>query len=90
MENLFNIPVAQEAKIVRPVADKTRLTTFEKGITKTLKKIRTSLSDARGRYEEGKSYANPKPSVLWDVTKEADRLEDEIVTVKLKVGIRKL
>ena len=62
---------------------------FDKYVRQTLEKIELSISDAKGRYEEGKAYTDPKPSKLWKVVKKADTLEEEKVEIKLVIGIKK-
>ena len=87
--SFFPSKVATERGLVKPEpTKKVVLTSFETQKAHLLERLDQSLSDAKGRYVEGKSYAQPKPSKNWRVTKEADRLEDEVVTVYLQVGKR--
>ena len=62
---------------------------FDKYVRLTLEKIELSISDAKGRYEEGKAYTSAKPSQNWKVVKQADNLMDEELKIWLKIGIKK-
>ena len=86
---MFTSKIASENAIVKaPKKAKVFVTSFETQKAHLLARLEQSLSDAKGRYVEGKSYSQAKPSKNWRVTKEADRLEDEVVTVYLQVGKR--
>jgi hypothetical protein len=87
----LNIQSAVEAKIVRkPAAEKEPVRIFDRYVEQTLAKLDRSISDARGRYEEGKQYAVAKPSLNWKVVNKVDDLSKEQVRVWLKVGIEKV
>ena len=97
----FNFQNLQENQIQKPEPkDKEVEKVWDKQMKATRAKIERSLSDARGRYEEGKAYANAKPSTLWKVVKECppnadgsnrtnEQLAQEEVMVYLKIGLRK-
>lgn len=86
---MFTSKIASQHALVKPVPKaKVFVTSFETQKAHLLERLDQSLSDAKGRYAEGKSYSQAKPSKNWRVTKEADRLEDEVVTVYLQVGKR--
>lgn len=86
---MFTSKIASENALVKaPKKAKVFVTSFETQKAHLLARLEQSLSDAKGRYVEGKSYSQAKPSKNWRVTKEADRLEDEVVTVYLQVGKR--
>ena len=86
---MFTSKIASENALVKPAPKaKVFVTSFETQKAHLLARLEQSLSDAKGRYVEGKSYSQAKPSKNWRVTKEADRLEDEVVTVYLQVGKR--
>ena len=86
---MFTSKIASQNALVKPApAVKVFVTSFETQKAHLLERLDQSLSDAKGRYAEGKSYSQAKPSKNWRVTKEADRLEDEVVTVFLQVGRR--
>ena len=71
----LNIQSAVEAKIVRkPAAEKEPVRIFDRYVEQTLAKLDRSISDARGRYEEGKQYAVAKPSLNWKVVNKVDDL----------------
>ena len=87
--SFFPSKVATERGLVKPERTKKAVVTcFYRQKANLLKRLEQSLSDAKGRYVEGKSYSQPKPSENWRVTKEADCLENEVVTVFLQVGKR--
>ena len=87
--SFFPSKIASERGLVKPEpAKKVVLTSFETQKGHLLTRLEQSLADAKGRYVEGKSYSQAKPSKNWRVTKEADSLEDEVVTVYLQVGKR--
>jgi len=88
--SIFNLNTAQEATIV-PDAPKNKeiIKIFDKYIASTLQKVEQSISDANGRYVEGKSYAQAKPSQNWKVVGKADSVQEEEVKVWLKIGVRK-
>ena len=87
----INLNSIQENKIQpRKKVAKVKETVFAKYIQLTLDKLEQSISDANGRYVEGHAYANAKPSQNWKVVKNATSLQDEVVAVWLKVGIKKV
>ena len=88
--SLFNIQSAQAAEVVREVRNAEVERIFPKYVRLTLEKLDRSISDAKGRYQEGKSYANAKPSMNWRVVKSADSVAEEEVVVFLKIGISKM
>jgi len=65
---------------------------FDKYVRITLEKIDRSISDARGRYEEGKAYGIAKPSLNWKVV--GQKVDGEVMSeeclIWLKVGIKKV
>ena len=89
----INIESINEKVIVKaPKKENVKLPIFESYIAATIKKLTQSIDDANGRYVEGKSYKNPKPSLNWKVVKASDTddlLKEELV-VWLKVGIKKI
>ena len=92
----FNLKTAIANKIVREARSaEPKEKIFDKYLRLTNEKIDQSISDAKGRYVDGKGYAQAKPSKLWKVTKSfnpkaGETVIDEEVEVTLKVGIRKL
>lgn len=64
-------------------------TIFDMYVRLTLDSIEQSLSDARGRYEEGKTTGRAKPSKNWKVVKKNEKLFYEEVKVWLKIGSKK-
>ena len=60
--SLFNIKTAQENAIKRVIVKKVQEPIFDKYVRTTLEKIEQSISDANGRYTEGKAYAISKPA----------------------------
>ena len=86
---MFPSKIASERGLTKlPRSPRFSLTSFETQKGHLLARLEQSLADAKGRYVEGKSYSQAKPSKNWRVTKEADRSEDEVVTVYLQVGKR--
>lgn len=72
-------------------------TIFAKYVRLTREKLELSISDARGRYELGQGYSNPKPSQNWKVVakaaenpKDRAQLDAEQVETWMKVGIKKV
>lgn len=72
-------------------------TIFAKYVRLTREKVELSISDARGRYEKGQGYSNPKPSQNWKVVskaaenqKDQAQLDAEQVETWMKVGIKKV
>ena len=87
--SLFNIKTAQENAIKRVIVKKVQEPIFDKYVRTTLEKIEQSISDANGRYNEGKAYAKAKPSQNWKVVNKTESLEQEEVRVWLKIGVKK-
>ena len=88
--SIFNIKTAQQNQIVRVIKPKVIEPIFDKVVRQTLAKLEQSISDANGRYTEGKAYAQAKPSKNWKVvTKNAESLDAENVEVWLKIGVKK-
>ncbi len=87
--SLFNIKTAKQNAIIAQPHVKEVEKIFDKYVRTTLEKIEISISDARGRYEQGKTYASAKRSQNWKVAKKADSLEGEEVKVWLKIGVKK-
>ena len=91
--SIFTNPIASAAVIKKAPAKKKIARIFDKYVAITLDKLEISLSDARGRYEEGKAYARSKPSQNWRVVKAAPKGEsllEERVECFLKIGIKKM
>ena len=91
--SLFNNPIASAAVIEKAPAKKKIVRIFDKYVALTLEKLERSLSDAQGRYEEGKAYSSPVPSQNWRVVKAAPKGEsllEERVECFLKIGIKKM
>ena len=87
---IFHFEKAKGNQIVRLEKDEPGTETiFDKYVRLTLEKIEQSLSDARSRYEEGKTDASAKPSQNWKVVKKGKNLIDEEVKVWLKIGVKK-
>ena len=89
--SLFTSKIASENALVKaPAKAKVFVTSFETQKANLLARLEQSLSDAKGRYVEGKAYTNPKKSPNWKVVKQdADRnLENDVVEVYLQVGRR--
>jgi predicted kinase len=78
------------AKLPRSKKEEEVIRIFDKYVASTLAKLDRSIADARGRYEEGKTYSVAKPSLNWKVVGKADSLETETALVWLKVGIEKI
>ena len=89
MANFGFDDLANDAIVRRASTPKEEERIFDKYVRTTLEKIELSISDAKGRYEEGKAYTNPKPSKLWKVVKTAENLLEEQVEIKLTIGIKK-
>jgi hypothetical protein len=91
--SLFTIKTAQANAIVKAArVAKPLERILPKYVALTLAKLELSISDAQGRYEQGKAYAMAKPSQNWKVVKPAPEgavLESEEVSLWLKVGIKK-
>ena len=87
---IFNFEQAQQNQIFRPErGDVVAENIFDKYVRLTLEKIEQSLSDAKGRYEEGEADASAKPSQNWKVVKKGDTLLNEEVKVWLKISVKK-
>ena len=87
--SFFPSKVASERGLVKPKpAEKVVLTSFETQKGHLLARLEKSLSDAKGRYEEGKAYRDPKKSENWRVVKQDEdrNLENDVVLVYLQVG----
>lgn len=93
----FNFNQLSELAYVKPTskAKDEQLPIFERAMKAARQKLQRSISDAEGRYVDGKAYGNAKPSLLWRVVKtdktvnNGDGLEAEVCRVNLKVGISK-
>jgi len=91
--SIFTNPIASAAVIKKAPAKKKIARIFDKYVALTLEKLERSLSDAQGRYEEGKAYSSPVPSQNWKVVKAAPEgasLLEEKVECFLKIGIKKM
>jgi len=86
---MFTSKIASQNALVKPAkAPKVFVTSFETQKAKLLERLDQSLSDAKGRYQEGKAYRDPKKSVNWKVVKQDEdrNLENDVVEVYLQVG----
>ena len=64
----FTIQIAQDNQVVKAVkAPKVVLPILRSYAIAALEKIEQSISDAKGRYELGHAYADPKKSQNWKV-----------------------
>jgi hypothetical protein len=67
---------------------------FDKYKRMTLEKLETSISEGNGRYnqdsENYRPYSTAKPSLNWKVYNKADNIDDELLEIWLKVGIKKV
>ena len=91
--SIFTNPIASAAVIKKAPAKKKIARIFDKYVALTLEKLERSLSDAQGRYEEGRAYSSPVPSQNWRVRKAAPKgasLLEEKVECFLKIGIKKM
>ena len=88
---MFVSKKAQETSIQKEVRGPVEVEKiFDKYIRMTSEKVAKSLSDAKGRYEQGHAYKDPKPSQNWKVVKQADSVSEEIVEMWMKIGIKKV
>jgi hypothetical protein len=67
---------------------------FDKYKRLTLAKLDKSISEGNGRYNQESAnyrpYSTAKPSLNWRVYNKADSIEDELLEIWLKVGIKKV
>jgi len=67
---------------------------FDKYKRMTLEKLEKSISEGNGRYnqdsENYRPYSTAKPSLNWKVYNKADNIDDELLEIWLKVGIKKV
>jgi hypothetical protein len=67
---------------------------FDKYKRMTIEKLEKSISEGNGRYNQDsvnyRPYSTAKPSLNWKVYNKADNIEDELLEIWLKVGIKKV
>lgn len=67
---------------------------FDKYKRMTLEKLDISIAEGNGRYNQEsdnyRPYSVAKPSLNWKVYNKADDIEDEMLEIWLKVGIKKV
>lgn len=91
---MLNLKNLNKTAYTRPVAKKVEEALFDKYVRITLEKLDRSISDAKGRYVDGKAYGNAKPSQNWKVVKtdklidNGESLASEVCRIWLKIGIR--
>jgi|TARA_B110000211_G_scaffold39238_1_gene40172 hypothetical protein len=93
VNKMFNTNVEKE--IVKVIGLKTiNEKIFDKYKRMTIEKLEKSISEGNGRYNPEASqyrpYSTAKPSLNWKVYNKADNIEDELLEIWLKVGIKKV
>jgi len=90
MFNLDNEKAIVKTKPQNRVAEKI----FDKYKRITLEKLDKSISEGNGRYnqtsENYRPHSTAKPSLNWKVYNKAENIEDELLEIWLKVGIKKV